>query len=90
MRTRNTLLSLFLSNLLIGAIIVVIIGIGWIANIYKLTKCDFKEPYKSEVLRGVGIVVFPAGALFGYLKLKDGDTIKMDEDAEYQFKESPK
>lgn len=81
---------MFLSNLLIGVTIVIIGAVGWIANIYKLTKCDFKESYKSEILRGVGILVFPVGALFGYLKLKDGNTLKVDEGTESQLKESPK
>ena len=49
---------------------------GWGSNIYKLTKCDFEAPYKSEILRGIGIAVPPVGAVCGYLDLPDGASVK--------------
>jgi hypothetical protein len=42
---------------------------GWFRNIYKLTQCDFDVPLKTEVIRSVGIVVFPLGAIFGYMNI---------------------
>ncbi len=51
----------------------IIIGsiFGYISNIVKLTKCDFKAPYKAEVLRGVGIFIAPMGIIEGYCQIKD-------------------
>jgi len=46
--------------------------IGWVMNIYKLTKYDFDVPLKSEVIRCIGIPVFPLGAIIGYMDIKDG------------------
>ena len=41
--------------MLVFAIFFIIIGIGsgWIMNIVKLTKLNFKPPYKAEIIRGV-------------------------------------
>lgn len=47
------------------------IFIGWSANIYKLCKLDFEPSYKAEIIRGVGIVVFPMGVIIGYMDIKD-------------------
>lgn len=48
--------------------------IGWIKNISKLIDCDFEPSYKTEVLRTVGIVVAPMGAIIGYMDLIDVKT----------------
>lgn len=56
---------------------ILIIGIyilavwGYIANIYKLTDCDFDKPYKAEVIRVVGIVVPPVGCITGFMHIDD-------------------
>jgi|WetSurSiteA1Bulk_404760.scaffolds.fasta_scaffold57586_2 hypothetical protein len=47
-----------------------IAGIGWILNIVKLVKCDFKAPYKAEFIRVVG-VVSPISIITGYMKIED-------------------
>jgi hypothetical protein len=55
-----------------GYIIILIwlmIIFGWFRNIYKLTQCDFDVPLKTEVIRSVGIVIFPLGAIFGYMNI---------------------
>ena len=44
---------------------------GYITNISKLIKCDFASPYKAEIIRGVGIVIVPAGCFLGYVNIKD-------------------
>ena len=54
---------------IIAIFIWLIIIFGWIRNIYKLTQCDFDAPYKTEVLRSVGIVVFPLGFIIGYMDI---------------------
>ena len=45
--------------------------IGWSMNIYKLTQCDFDTPLKAEVIRAVGIPVFPIGVVIGFMDIKD-------------------
>jgi hypothetical protein len=55
-----------------GYIIILIwlmIIFGWFRNIYKLTQCDFDVPLKTEVIRSVGIVIFPLGAIFCYMNI---------------------
>lgn len=44
---------------------------GYVANIYKLTKCDFDTPLKAETIRVIGIVVPPMGAVIGYVNIDD-------------------
>lgn len=44
---------------------------GWFANIYKLTQCDFDVPLKAEVVRSIGIAIFPIGIVMGYMDIKD-------------------
>jgi hypothetical protein len=54
---------------LAGAIyiaIVVALVVGYIGNLVAFVRCDFEPSYKAEVLHGVGIVVPPVGAVFGY------------------------
>jgi len=39
--------------------------VGYVKNIVKLTKCDFKEPYKAEVIHIVG-AVSGVGSILGH------------------------
>jgi hypothetical protein len=48
--------------------------VGWGMNIYKLCQCDFERSYRAEVIRCVGIVVAPAGAVMGYVDIEDKPT----------------
>lgn len=50
--------------------LVVICTIGYGINFYKLTQADFKEPYKTEVIRGIGTVVPPVGMVIGYMPVE--------------------
>lgn len=45
--------------------------IGYICNIVGLINCDFKPSYKAEIIRSVGIVAPPVGAVVGYMQIKD-------------------
>lgn len=58
-------------KILFVIILVVALGIGWVVNVVKFVKSDFEAPYKSEMLRGVGIFVAPMGSIVGYLNIKD-------------------
>jgi hypothetical protein len=43
---------------------------GYIMNIVKLTRCDFEAPYKSEIIRTIGLVP-PIGIVVGYCSITD-------------------
>lgn len=30
--------------------------VSWPTNVYKLTQCDFKAPYKCEAIRAAGLI----------------------------------
>lgn len=63
-----------MKNLLTGLIPLAIYALclyGWIANIYKLTQCDFDTPLKTEVFRSIGILIFPVGIVMGYVEMED-------------------
>ena len=44
---------------------------GWVGNIVKLIDNDFASPYKSEVIRVVGVVVPIVGAVTGCMTIGD-------------------
>ena len=44
----------------------IICAVGYISNIVKLVNCDFKPPYKCEVVRLAGLVP-PVGAIVGWI-----------------------
>ena len=56
-------------------IVLLIVGlggsIGWGLNIYKLTETNFQEPYKAEIIRGVGVFAAPLGCIIGYIDIQD-------------------
>lgn len=57
-------------SLLLGFILVVVMGTGWIMNCYKFAKLDFKQPVKAEILRGIGLIP-PIGAVMGWVPIDD-------------------
>lgn len=42
----------------ISFFIVIIIGLFWFSNLYKLIQCDFKRPWKGEIVHGIGLIPF--------------------------------
>lgn len=64
------LMELMLSLLMISILIIVPLY-GYINNVIQFVSCDFKEPYKAEVLRGVGIFMFPVGCVLGLIDIDD-------------------
>ena len=56
--------------MVVSLFVVVFATVGWIANIVKLTGCDFEAPYKCEVMRSIGIVPV-IGAVMGYITLDE-------------------
>ena len=47
-------------------VIVVVAGTGWVKNLVKLSNCDFKTPYKAEVIHAAGLIP-PVGMVTGWL-----------------------
>ncbi len=54
--------------LIIQLLIILMIGIGWVKNLIKLSNCDFEAPYKAEIIHAVGIIP-PVCAVTGWLNL---------------------
>ena len=48
---------------------------GWASNVYKFTQCDFKAPYRAEIIRGVGIPFPPVGVIAGYMDIDDSPEV---------------
>ncbi len=61
-----TLIELMIVILIFG--IVIGIGGGWVQNLNKLSNCDFESPYKTEVIRVVGIIP-PVGGVVGWMDI---------------------
>ena len=53
---------------LVSIIIVLVVGIGWVKNVIKLSDCDFEAPYKAEIIHGVGLIP-PVGMVTGWLNI---------------------
>jgi len=62
---RGTVVEMFL---IIQLLIYAVIGVGWVKDIVKLSHCDFKPPYKAEVVYTVGIIP-PVGMVTGWLDI---------------------
>ena len=51
-------------------VVLLLVG-GWIANLCRFVNCDFEQPLKAEVIRGIGVFVPPVGAIAGYIDIDD-------------------
>ncbi len=66
------LIVLFIFCLVVGSLV------GWGMNIHKFASCDFEDPCKAEIIRGIGIPVAPLGAVIGWIHIKDGKEIVIE------------
>lgn len=41
---------------------------GWVMNIVKLARADFEAPYKTEIVRIIGLVP-PVGVIVGHMTI---------------------
>lgn len=55
--------------------LVVLAIIGEVKCIVKFVQCDFKAPYKAEVIYGVGIIT-GLGVVVGWIDINDNPEIK--------------
>jgi len=60
----------FLTNIVLPIIIIITI-IGYSFNMISFAHCDFKEPYREEAIRGVGVIFPPVGIVAGYIDIED-------------------
>ena len=48
--------------------LIVAVGTGWGMNLYKLVHADFEAPYKTEIIRSIGILPI-VGMFTGWMTL---------------------
>ncbi|MFA5395713.1 MAG: hypothetical protein WC346_06810 [Methanogenium sp.] len=54
---------------LVIVLAMILAATGWIMNFVKFVRLDFKEPYKAEIIRGVGLTSY--GIIIGWLDIDD-------------------
>jgi hypothetical protein len=48
----------------LGILLVILTCIAlWVVNVIKFCQCDFEEPYKTEIIRGIGIPIAFVGVV---------------------------
>lgn len=70
MKKDDKALALALTPFAILLIVGVLCLTGWVKNIVKLAHCDFKAPYKAEVVHAVGLLP-PVGVITGWINIDD-------------------
>ncbi len=56
-----------LKNIIIIVIVITgIAGVGWVKDINRLSNCDFKAPYKAEIIYSLGLIPV-IGAVTGWI-----------------------
>ena len=55
------------------------LSVGYVMNVVKFCQCDFKESYKAEIIRGVGMVAMPVGGVMGWLSIADGNEVSSEK-----------
>jgi hypothetical protein len=50
-KTDKGIISIWMFNI----IIILYMLIAWIINLIQFCGCDFKEPYKKEIIKGLGL-----------------------------------
>ncbi len=54
----------------ISLLFVIVVAVGWVKNILKLTQCDFIAPVKCEVIHLIGLFP-PVGAVTGWVDIEE-------------------
>lgn len=52
-------------------LVAICLFVGWVKNIVSFVGSDFEAPYKSEIVRAVGIPIAPMGGIIGYMTIGD-------------------
>lgn len=57
-------------SFIVMALIVLLLFIGYVRGIVKFVQCDFKAPYKAEVIYGVGAIT-GLNVIIGWINIED-------------------
>lgn len=57
-------------SFIVMTLITIILFVGYIRGIVKFVQCDFKAPYKAEVIYRVGAIT-GLNAIFGWINIED-------------------
>lgn len=71
MKSKNGKIDIYITIILLYFCIFCVCIIGYCSNIYKLITADWKDPYKNEIIRAIGVPVAPIGVIVGYMDLED-------------------
>lgn len=58
----NKLNTLLTTNMLVILFYAYIL-ITWVINLIQFLNCDFEEPWREEIIKGVGVVLFPLNGI---------------------------
>lgn len=64
---------------IVMVLITILLFVGYVRGIVKFVQCDFKAPYKAEVIYGVGMVT-GLNAVIGWFNIADGEEIEEIEE----------
>lgn len=59
-------------SFIVMALITILLFVGYVRGVVKFVQCDFKAPYKAEVIYGVGIIT-GLNAVIGWFNIADGE-----------------
>ena len=45
------------------------VAVSWITNLVKFVKCDFEAPYKTEIIRSIGIPIPVVGMVTAWMDI---------------------
>ncbi len=71
MKSSDTVISFGCGSFLLVIAAVAALLTGYVLNIVALCKCDFEPSYKAEVIRTIGVIMPPVGAVTGYVDIED-------------------
>lgn len=37
--------------------------VAWVINLIQFLACDFSEPYREEIIKGIGVIIAPAAGI---------------------------
>ncbi len=57
--------------IIIYLVLVLTFGVGYVKNVISFCQSDFKAPFSSEAVRGVGIIIPVVGGIAGYVDMED-------------------
>lgn len=56
-------MKIFITASIFNIIVWIYLLASWIINAVHFFQCDFEGPWKEEVIKGIGIVIFPLSGI---------------------------